>query len=164
MAYLLDANVFIQAKNLHYGFDFCPGFWEWLKDANTRGLVHSIEKVKDELEAGDDDLSRWAKDAAPSFFLPIAASDLNSMGAVSAWTLAESRYEQSARTIFLSGADYYLIAVAHAQQHVIVTHEVSAPNSRTKIKIPDVCLGMGVKFMTPYTMLRREHALFVLKQ
>ena len=25
--YLLDANVFIQAKNLHYGFDFCPAFW-----------------------------------------------------------------------------------------------------------------------------------------
>ena len=22
--YLLDANIFIQAKNLHYGFDFCP--------------------------------------------------------------------------------------------------------------------------------------------
>jgi Domain of unknown function (DUF4411) len=29
MGYLLDANVFIQAKNLHYGFDFCPAFWEW---------------------------------------------------------------------------------------------------------------------------------------
>jgi hypothetical protein len=25
MAYVLDANVFIQAKNLHYGLDFCPG-------------------------------------------------------------------------------------------------------------------------------------------
>ncbi|MFP4387858.1 MAG: DUF4411 family protein, partial [Desulfococcaceae bacterium] len=24
MTYLLDANVFIQAKNLHYGLDFCP--------------------------------------------------------------------------------------------------------------------------------------------
>jgi hypothetical protein len=24
MAYLLDANVFIQGKNLHYGLDFCP--------------------------------------------------------------------------------------------------------------------------------------------
>lgn len=23
-ACLLDANVFIQAKNLHYGFDYCP--------------------------------------------------------------------------------------------------------------------------------------------
>ena len=30
MAYLLDANVFIAAKNLHYGFDFCPAFWDWL--------------------------------------------------------------------------------------------------------------------------------------
>ena len=31
MAYLLDANVFIQAKNLQYGFDFCPAFWDWLE-------------------------------------------------------------------------------------------------------------------------------------
>ena len=30
MPYLLDANVFIQAKNLHYGMDFCPAFWDWL--------------------------------------------------------------------------------------------------------------------------------------
>ena len=30
MAYLLDANVFISAKNLHYGFDFCPAFRDWL--------------------------------------------------------------------------------------------------------------------------------------
>ncbi len=28
--FLLDTNIFIQAKNLHYGFDFCPAFWEWL--------------------------------------------------------------------------------------------------------------------------------------
>jgi hypothetical protein len=27
--YLLDTNVFIQARNLHYGFDFCPAFWDW---------------------------------------------------------------------------------------------------------------------------------------
>lgn len=33
MAYLLDANVFITAKNLHYGFDFCPAFWDWLDRA-----------------------------------------------------------------------------------------------------------------------------------
>ena len=30
MTYLLDANVFIQAKNIHYGLDFCPAFWGWL--------------------------------------------------------------------------------------------------------------------------------------
>lgn len=47
--YLLDANVFIQAKNQHYGFDFCPAFWEWLVKENQSGKVASIDKVGDEL-------------------------------------------------------------------------------------------------------------------
>ena len=47
--YLLDANVFIQAKNLHYGFDFCPAFWDWLVDRNQDGSVASVEKVADVL-------------------------------------------------------------------------------------------------------------------
>ena len=48
-SYLVDSNVFIQAKNLHYGFDFCPAFWDWLVDQNGAGKVASIEKVADEL-------------------------------------------------------------------------------------------------------------------
>lgn len=55
MAYLLDANVFIAAKNLHYGLDFCPAFWDWLIDRNQAGIVYSIEKVADEIEAGADE-------------------------------------------------------------------------------------------------------------
>ena len=47
MAYLLDANVFIQAKNLQYGFDFCPTFWDWLKREHAAGKVFSIEMVGD---------------------------------------------------------------------------------------------------------------------
>ena len=62
MPYLLDANVFIQAKNLHYGFDFCPAFWDWLIEKNGKNEVFSIEKVGDEIDAGDDDLSAWAKE------------------------------------------------------------------------------------------------------
>ena len=64
MAYLLDSDVFIQAKNLHYGFDFCPGFWDWIDRANTAGTVISIENVRIELLAGNDDLATWASDAA----------------------------------------------------------------------------------------------------
>jgi len=30
VSYLLDANVFMSANNLHYGLDFCPAFWDWL--------------------------------------------------------------------------------------------------------------------------------------
>ena len=49
MRYLLDANVFIAAKSLHYGFDFCPAFWEWLDESNASGTVFSIERVEAEL-------------------------------------------------------------------------------------------------------------------
>ena len=45
--------------------------------------------------------------------------------------------------------------------HTVVTHEVAA-GSKKKIKIPDACISLGVQFMTPFTMLRRERARFVL--
>ena len=45
MTYLLDANVFIQAKNLHYGLDFCPAFWQWLIDNNQAGRVSYASKI-----------------------------------------------------------------------------------------------------------------------
>lgn len=61
MACLLDANVFISAKNLHYGFDFCPAFWDWLVREHRAGKVFSIEKVRDELRAGQDELAQWAE-------------------------------------------------------------------------------------------------------
>ena len=68
MKYLLDANVLIQAKNLHYGFDFCPAFWDWLVESNREGKVFSIEKVDDELEAGDDELWYGQKKEVRNFF------------------------------------------------------------------------------------------------
>ena len=58
MAYLLDSNIFIQAKNLHYGFDFCPAFWDWLVQGKEQGSVLSIERVGTELISGDDELAR----------------------------------------------------------------------------------------------------------
>ena len=69
--YLLDANVFIEAKNRYYGFNFCPGFWDWLIRQNAVGKVASIDKVKGELLKQEDKLSAWAKNLDESFFLKI---------------------------------------------------------------------------------------------
>ena len=69
MSYLLDSNVFIQAKNLHYGFDFCPAFWDWLDVNNEWGKVFSVEKVGDELVAGSDELAEWASRRGRNSFL-----------------------------------------------------------------------------------------------
>lgn len=58
-------------------------------------------------------------------------------------------------------ADYYLIAHAFAHGHTVVTHE-KVYTSTKKIGIPNVCIGLKIKFMTPYEMLRHERARFVL--
>lgn len=109
MAYLLDANVFIQAKNLHYAFDFCPGFWDWLDDAHAAGNVFSIEKVGDEIAAGADELASWAQRRPTSFFLEPDATVVPSLQAASAWA-AGGAYEPAAVSTFLQVADYYLVA------------------------------------------------------
>ena len=160
MAYLLDANVFISAKKLHYGMDFCPAFWDWLVNGNSDGNVFSIEKVGDEVLALEDDLSGWAKARGEAFFLPPDKALLAALTEVSNW-VATQQYEQAAISTFLQVADYYLVAQAHAGKHVVVTHE-SPSNSQKKIKIPNVCIGLKIKCMTPYEMLRKERARFVL--
>lgn len=71
-------------------------------------------------------------------------------------------YDQSAVSTFLQVADYYLIAQALADGHSVVTRETPAGGSRKRIKIPDVCIGMGVRCATPYEMLRAERARFIL--
>jgi len=162
MPYLLDANVFIQAKNLHYGFDFCPAFWEWLVLSNAQGKVFSIEKVRDELETGNDELASWARERGEGFFLPPDVQVVAAFGTVSSWVIQQD-YDPAAVNTFLQVADYYLIAHALAHGFVIVTHEVPA-STRKKVKIPNVCIGLGIRHMNPFDMLRREGAKFVLKR
>jgi len=158
--YLLDANIFIQAKNLHYGFDFCPAFWDWLVAQNAAGNVASIEKVADELYAGGDDLSDWAAARRDAFFLPPDNAVLPALRTVSQWASGQN-YEAAAVSTFLQVADYWLVAHALAHRCMIVTHEVPSDSTR-KIKIPNACVGLGLRCLSPYEMLRRERARFVL--
>jgi hypothetical protein len=160
VSYLLDANVFIQAKNLHYGLDFCPAFWHWLLEKHGEGLVLSIDKVSDELLAGADDLADWAREQASGLFSPTDATVIGHLGQVSAWVMNE-QYEPAAINTFFQVADFYLVGHALAGAHTVVTHE-KPENSRRRVKIPNVCAGMGLRFMTPFQMLRTERANFVL--
>ncbi len=113
MSYLLDTNVFIQAKNLHYGLDFCPAFWDWIDEAHDKGDVFSIEKVSDELAAGGDDLAAWAQEHTDSFFLKPDAAVVPSFQVTSTWA-SGAGYDPAAVSTFLQVADYYLVAHAHA--------------------------------------------------
>jgi len=157
--YLLDANVFIQAKNLHYGFEFCPAFWDWLDQENASGTVFSTDRVGDEIAVIDDELAKWAKKRA-ELFLPADVNMDKSLNVVSNWA-QNQKYDPTGIATFFASVDHHLVAYAHAHGYVVVTHEVfsSSPN---KIKIPNACRGIAVKCINPYEMLQAERALFVL--
>ena len=160
MAYLIDADVLIGAKNLHYGFDFCPAFWDWIVRKHAAGAVLSVARVGDEIRDRQDELSQWARQNLKTFFVPPTAADSASLGSVSVWVTRQN-YDAARISAFFQKADYFLVGQALGGGHTVVTHEVAAPKAR-KIKIPDVCKALGVPCVTPFSMLRREKARFVL--
>lgn len=161
MAYLLDANVFIEAQNTYYSFDVCPAFWEWLTAANAAGLLYSIEAVYDELRKQEDALAQWAAQRGPAFFLPPDDAHQNALATVAQWATGQ-QYRPAAVHKFLGGADYYLVAYALAHGHVVVTREASASQSLKSIKIPDACAALSVTCTTPFSMLQQAGVRFIL--
>jgi hypothetical protein len=160
MAYLLDTNVFIEAKRRYYGFDFCPAFWDWLVEAGGRKLVFSVEKVHDELISGGDDLSDWAQDLHEAFFLPPDGSTIRSLATAVDWARGEN-FRQGAVNAFADDADAYLVAHAQAHNFVVVNQEIPSDGIK-QVKIPNVCVALKVKYINTFEMLRREKARFIL--
>ena len=60
-----------------------------------------------------------------------------------------------------TGGGLLLIAHAHARGHVVVTHEVASAAQR-KVPIPNVCIGLSVRFINPFEMLRAERVRLIL--
>lgn len=158
MAYLLDTNVFIDAKAKHYGMDFCPAFWQWLINASHAGTVASVIQVANELQ--DDELNEWLPALGDGFFRQPDAKVLPAMAKVSEWVNAQ-KYTAAAKSQFLDAADYHLIAHALAGGHIVVTHE-QIEHTPARVKIPNVCIALKVQYARTHEMLRRERARFVL--
>ena len=77
--FLMDADVFISAKNGYYAFEICPGFWDSLAHYFGTGNIRSIDKVRNELLAGRDseDLFQWVKnDLSAALFLDTTQADV----------------------------------------------------------------------------------------
>ena len=160
MLYCLDANVFIQAKNAHYHFDICPGFWDLL-DSKVE-IVGSINQVFNELKAGNDELQAWAISRKDSGFF-VDASDpavQKMVGSISSYVVDNFKPHVAAE--FLAGADPWIIAFAQAHDCTAVTHEAYNPLTKRKVLIPNMCKQFGVDYTDCFTMLKSLNVRFVL--
>jgi hypothetical protein len=155
--YVLDANVLIQAAREFYAFDLVPAFWDKLLDLASNGRVLSIDRVKFELDRGNDELKDWANRAFHHCIASTQQADvLESYREIMEWAQAQTQYRDGAKAEFADekNADAWLVAYAKAKGCTIVTREQPAPESRTKIKIPDVCRAFEIEFVDLFAMLR----------
>jgi hypothetical protein len=162
--YVLDANVFITAKNQYYGFNVCPGFWKSLIVHHEKKHVFSIDRVLDELAALGDELSQWATGEAPETFFKKTQDQavVDEFQKMVTWVNSEAQFTPAAKAEFASVADGWLIAYAKVNGLTVVTHEEYAPDARSRVPIPNVCLEFNVDYVNTFEMLRDLNVKLIL--
>jgi hypothetical protein len=164
-SFLLDANVFIEAKRRYYAFDLCPGFWECLKAHHAEGRIYSIDRIFNELADGADDLADWATEMPSGYFLSTEDESVtDGYREVVSWVNGQKQFKEEVKAEFLAIADGWLIAYAKQKGMVVVTHEVYAPDARNKIPMPNICRGFNIDHADTFDMLRELGVQFHWKR
>jgi predicted nucleic acid-binding protein len=149
--YCLDANVLIQAWQKYYNPKFCPDYWKVLTEIGKQQLIFIPEMVFEEITRTEDDLSKWLKKSK----IPIHKITQP------VTTCLQKIYSENPlhknlvdNTKNRSLADPWVIAHAIHEKATVVTKEekVTAINSK-KLKIPNVCDNMGVRWITDFQLI-----------
>lgn len=154
--FVLDANVFIEASRRYYAFDLAPGFWDSLVLNASQGKICSIDRVMTELKRGKDELSEWARGKFADWFVSTDNEKvIQSYAGIMNWAQSQKQFSDAAKSEFANVADGWLVAYAHANASVVVTHEVYDPYVKKKVPIPNICQAFGVDCVDTFAMLRR---------
>lgn len=154
--YVLDANVFIEAKNRYYGFDICPGFWASLIALHDARRVFSIDRIRKELVDQNDEIKDWIENQAPQSFFKKTADQavVDAFQDMVQWVYSEHQFTDAAKMEFASAPDGWVIAYASANGLVVVTHEEYAPDVKRKVPIPNVCVEFDIEYANTFDVLR----------
>lgn len=157
--YIFDSNCFIQAHRERYPVDIAQSFWKKIKELADSDTIASIDRVYDELFENDDALTDWISSNLPTSFFEDTSDEevLTNYREVVSWASSMSdQYVPQAINDFLEyeNADAWLVAYGMTKGSTIVTYEVSAPESKSIIKLPDACNQFGVTWLNPIEMFR----------
>lgn len=160
--YLLDANVFIEAKDRYYRMTTFPGYWNWLDNCFRSGHLSSIDMVYEEVSKSDDKLSEWMSSRRKHFIKADDEETQSMFATIAQSVMANPVYKDSEKAKFLGVADPLLIAKAKTLGATLVTHEVLAPENSTKVKIPNICRAFDVEHINTFELIETLQAEFVL--
>ncbi|WP_176671903.1 DUF4411 family protein [Mannheimia varigena] len=153
--FLIDANIFITAKNTYYQFGFAQSFWDLLIELHKKGIVYSIRAVKDEIAIQNDELKVWV-DNLPEDFFEDHYSSLTSYGTLMNYAQTLD-VKQIAKDEFaeINNADAWIIAHAMEHSFSIITQEKFNPDVKKRIMIPNVAQAHNIKTMTLFEFLEQ---------
>lgn len=158
--YVVDSNFFIQAHRASYPLDVATSFWSKVIQLAEDDKIISIDKVKNEIFKNEDELKQWCEINLPDNFFKDTSTIITQYSQVATWAASKSgHYLPNALAEFLDAdeADAWLIAFALVDpaENFLVTHELSEPNRKNKVKIPDACIENGVQYCNTIEMLRQ---------
>ena len=154
MGYLFDTNIFIKSKN-EMPQDIWPTFWHKISELIQEGKICSSVKVKEEIDHGNDELTQWMEQNATSdFYLDVDNDVLRQYAITQNWATSNTIFTPQARIEYATVADAFLVATASAKHLTLVTNETSNPGCKKRVKIPDACNALGVKYCDLNTALR----------
>lgn len=159
--YCLDANVLIQAWQKYYSPKFCPDYWDVLNLLGTQKRIFIPELVHEEIIRTDDDLSDWLKNSN----IPVRKIDEPVTRCLQSIYSNNPLHKNLVDNVKArSLADPWIIAHAINDKAVVVTKEekVTALNSQ-KIKIPNVCDNMGIRWINDFEFIAELGFVFNCK-
>ena len=152
--YLLDANPFIEAKNRHYGFDICPGFWSSLVAQHEAKRVFSIDRIEISCRSRMTRSRSGSRPCPDTFFKKTQdQAVIDKFQEMVQWVYVQPQFTDAAKTEFASVADGWVMAYA-AVIGATVDDEQYAPDAKRKVPIPNVCIEFDIKYVDTFEMLR----------
>jgi hypothetical protein len=83
----------MEASRRYYAFDIAPAFWYGLIEYAQFGRICSIDRVKDEIDRGDDELKEWVRSEFHLWFEPTDQVDvLTAYGRIMLWVNNQDQF------------------------------------------------------------------------
>jgi hypothetical protein len=149
MPYSVDSSTLVQIVRLYPSHLFVT-LWDKLDAGFSTGNLLVTEEVYRELCKGTDGAAAWFK-ARPQCMVPTEKE-------------VEARLKQIMKShpalvqadLGKSGADPYVIAVALAHGHAVVTQERPKKPNSSRPRIPDVCTAYNIAYFDLFGLAQAE--------
>ncbi|MEC9024785.1 MAG: DUF4411 family protein [Pseudomonadota bacterium] len=157
----MDANTFIEAKELYYPFDIVPEYWDWLVYQGSLQNLKVPVEIYTEINGANqdkkyhDELAKWARtEDVKSNLMLDEELDYGLVNTVITQGYVASPTEAD---LLKMGRDPFLIAYAltDPQNITVVTTEASKPTKKGANRhVPDVCKHFGVQCCNTFSLVR----------